>query len=71
MAACGAADSGIAIDENLNVLRTDGTPIRGLLAVGDSCNGLFLPNDVHGKFGEMPWAMASGYLAGGLVQDFI
>lgn len=59
-----SASGGIVTDTDLNVVRTDGTTIPGLWAVGDSCRGLFLKDDSGGKFGEMPWAMASGFMAG-------
>lgn len=41
----------------------------GIWAVGDSCKGLFQKDDQGGKFGEMPWAMASGFLAGGYAAE--
>lgn len=59
-----SSSGGISVDRELQVLSSGGSPIGGLYAVGDSCNGLFLKDDLNGKFGEMPWAMASGYLAG-------
>ncbi len=65
-----SASGGIAIDSGLRVLRTDESAIPGLYAVGDSARGLFLPDDSGGKFGEMPWAMASGFLAGKYAAEF-
>ena len=59
-----SASGGIVTDTDLTVLKTDGSRIPGLYAVGDSCRGLFLKDDSGGKFGEMPWAMASGFMAG-------
>lgn len=50
-----SASGGIVTDTDLTVLKTDGSKIPGLYAVGDSCRGLFLKDDSGGKFGEMPW----------------
>jgi fumarate reductase flavoprotein subunit len=58
------AEGGIVNDEFLRVLDTKNKPIPGLYTAGDCCRGLLLLDETHGKFGEMPWAMASGYLAG-------
>lgn len=66
-----SASGGIVTDSGLRVLKKDGDPIPGLYAVGDSARGLFLPDDSGGKFGEMPWAMASGFLAGGYAGAYI
>lgn len=66
-----SASGGIVTDTDLTVLKTDGSRIPGLYAVGDSCRGLFLKDDSGGKFGEMPWAMASGFMAGNLAADYI
>lgn len=64
-----SASGGIVTDTDLTVLKTDGTKIPGLYAVGDSCRGLFLKDDSGGKFGEMPWAMASGFMAGNYAAE--
>jgi fumarate reductase flavoprotein subunit len=56
------AEGVIVNDDNLRVLKSDGTPFSGLYAVGDCCCGVLQPDDSFGKFGEMPWAMASGYI---------
>lgn len=66
-----SASGGIVTDTDLTVLKTDGSRIPGLYAVGDSCRGLFLKDDSGGKFGEMPWAMASGFMAGKLAADYL
>ncbi len=58
------AVGGIVNDENLRVLDKNNRPFEGLYTVGDCCKGLIKTDDAGGKFGEMPWAMASGYLAG-------
>ena len=58
------AEGGVVNDAHLRVLRTDGTPFSGLYAAGDCCRGLLKREDEGGKFGEMAWAMASGYMAG-------
>lgn len=56
------AVGGIVNDDKLRVVREDGTPFAGLYAVGDCCRGLLKTSDEGGKFGELPWAMASGYM---------
>ena len=66
-----SASGGIVTDTNLTVLKEDGSKVPGLYAVGDSCRGLFLKDDSGGKFGEMPWAMASGFMAGNLAAEYI
>lgn len=66
-----SASGGIVTDSALTVLKTDGSKIPGLFAVGDSCRGLFLKDDSGGKFGEMPWAMASGFMAGKLSAEYL
>jgi succinate dehydrogenase/fumarate reductase flavoprotein subunit/NAD-dependent dihydropyrimidine dehydrogenase PreA subunit len=57
------AEGGIVNDDCLRVLRLDGSPISGLYAAGDCCRGLIKADDNGGKFGEMGWAMASGFIA--------
>ncbi len=57
------AVGGIVNDEQLRMLRQDGTPFRGIYLAGDCCRGVLKTNDERSKFGEMPWAMASGWLA--------
>lgn len=64
------AEGGLVNDTNLRVLRPDGTPFTGLYTAGDTCRGLLKENDQGGKFGEMGWAVASGYLAGQEMADF-
>lgn len=57
------AVGGIVNDDNFRVVKKDNIPFNGLYAVGDCCRGILKVNDSTGKFGEMAWAMASGYLA--------
>ena len=52
------------------MVKEDGTPFTGLYIAGDACRGVLKQDDRGGKFGEMPWAMASGYLAGGELAEF-
>lgn len=66
-----SASGGVVIDTGLNVLKEDGSAISGLYAVGDSASGLFTRDDSGGKFGEMPWAMASGFMAGNIAAEYI
>lgn len=62
---------GIVNDSELRVVKAEGGTFDGLFIAGDSCRGLFRPSDANGKFGEMPWAMASGYLAGKYAAEYI
>ena len=57
------AEGGLVNDDNLRVLDQNGKPFPGLYAAGDCCRGLLKESDEGGKFGEMGWAMASGFLA--------
>lgn len=66
-----SASGGIVTDTYLRVAKEDGSVIPGIFAVGDSCRGLFLKDDTGGKFGEMPWAMASGFLAGKYASEYV
>ena len=59
------AEGGLVNDDDLRLVRQDGAPFQGIYVAGDTCRGVLKHNDEGGKFGEMPWAMASGYLAGG------
>ena len=57
------AVGGVVTDERLRMLRADGGVIPGLYMAGDCCRGVLKKNDERAKFGEMPWAMASGWIA--------
>ena len=57
------AEGGLVNDDELRLVRADGTPFQGIYVVGDACRGVLKYDDEGGKFGEMPWAMASDYLA--------
>jgi len=57
------AVGGVVTDENLRMLKADGAPFAGIYMAGDCCRGVLKKNDERSKFGEMPWAMASGWLA--------
>lgn len=65
------AEGGLVNDDNLRVLRTDGTAIPGLYCAGDCCRGLLKESDEGGKFGEMGWAMASGFMAASEMADYL
>lgn len=65
------AVGGIVNDDNLRVVREDGSPFAGLYAVGDCCRGLIKTSDKGGKFGELPWAMASGFFAADEMADYL
>ena len=66
-----SASGGVMIDEELRVRNTSGGYIPGLYAVGDSCSGLFCNQKYGGgSIGELNWAMASGFLAGGAAADY-
>lgn len=58
---------GLDIDEQLNVLHTDGTKIENLYAVGqDSMGVLFTNKDAYVMYGgaAQGWMLTSGRLAG-------
>jgi len=60
---CGVLD----VDANMNVLRTDGTAIENLYAVGqDSMGVLFTNKDAYVTYGgaAQGWVITSGRLAG-------
>lgn len=57
------AVGGVVTDENLRMLKADGAPFAGLYMAGDCCRGVLKKDDSRSKFGEMPWAMASGWIA--------
>lgn len=57
------AEGGLVNDDRLRVLDRQGRPFQGLYAAGDCCRGLLKQTDEGGKFGEMGWAVASGFLA--------
>jgi fumarate reductase flavoprotein subunit len=65
------AVGGVVNDDNLRVLRQDGTPFSGLFAVGDCCRGLLKVDDNGGKFGELPWAMASGHIVADEIAEYL
>ena len=65
------AVGGIVNDDNLRVVKQDGSSFSGLYAVGDCCRGLLKTSDEGGKFGELPWAMASGYLVADEMADYL
>lgn len=54
---------GITINEHLQVLRPDGSVIRGLYAVGDNASG-WMGEEYGPMFSSFCWACNSGYLAG-------
>ena len=54
---------GVTINENLQVIRPDGTVIPGLYATGDVASG-WMGKDYGPLFSSFSWAMNSGYLAG-------
>ncbi|NTV88890.1 MAG: FAD-dependent oxidoreductase [Clostridiales bacterium] len=65
------AVGGIINDNKLRVTDKTGKPFKGLYAIGDCCKGLLKTDDAGGKFGEMPWAMASGYMAGQEAAEYL
>ena len=64
------AEGGLVNDDELRLVRADGTPFSGIFVAGDTCRGVLKHDDEGGKFGEMPWAMASGYLAAQSMADY-
>ena len=65
------AVGGVVTDENLRMLRADGRPFAGIYMAGDCCRGVLKKNDERSKFGEMPWAMASGWIAAQEMADYL
>ena len=65
------AVGGVVNDDHLRMLRGDGTPFRGIYLAGDCCRGVLKRNDERSKFGEMPWAMASGWLAAQEMAEYL
>jgi len=72
---CYSTCGGLNINENFNVLQTDGkTPIKSLYAVGtDSMGVLFTEKKPYVTFGgaAMGWAYTSGYLAGETAAEYV
>lgn len=70
---CYSTCGGLNINENFNVLMTDGkTPINNLYAVGtDSMGVLFTEKKPYVTFGgaAQGWAFTSGYLAGEVIAE--
>ena len=56
------SEGGLVNDDDLRLVKSDGTPFGGIYVAGDCCRGVLKSNDDGGKCSEMPWAMASGYL---------
>lgn len=54
---------GVTVNEHLQVVRPDQTPIPGLYATGDVASG-WMGRDYGPLFSSFSWAMNSGYLAG-------
>lgn len=65
------AEGGIVNDDELRVIKEDGTPFNGLYIVGDPCRGVIKTDDEGGKIGEMPWAVASGYMVADNIADHL
>lgn len=63
-----AAGGGVVINNDLEVLDNNNKTIPGLFAAGDSCCGPYMKN---GGFAELSWAMASGFMAGDAVADYV
>lgn len=64
------SEGGLVNDDDLRLVREDGKPFTGIYVAGDTCRGVLKHDDEGGKFGEMPWAMASGFMAGQEMADF-
>lgn len=58
---CEGAFGGIMTDDDMRVIRADGTPIKGLYAAGDS-NGAWFYRDMFHTLSELTWAVVSGYI---------
>jgi predicted oxidoreductase len=64
------SEGGLVNDDDLRLVKEDGTPFHGIFVAGDTCRGVLKQDDEGGKFGEMPWAMASGYLVAQSMADY-
>jgi succinate dehydrogenase/fumarate reductase flavoprotein subunit len=64
------SEGGLVNDNDLRLVKEDGTPFHGIFVAGDTCRGVLKQDDEGGKFGEMPWAMASGYLVAQSMADY-
>ncbi len=65
------AVGGVVTDDNLRMLKEDGTPFSGIYLAGDCCRGVLKKDDSKSKFGEMPWAFASGWIAANEIAEFL
>lgn len=61
---------GVSINEKLQVVRPDQSPIRGLYATGDVASN-WMGTDYGPLFSSFSWAMNSGYLAGEEAAELI
>lgn len=64
------AVGGVVNDDELRVSKEDGSPFLGFYTAGDCCKGLLKTDESDGKFGELPWAMASGFLVAEEMESY-
>ncbi len=64
------AFGGVMTNENIEVIRPDGSVIPGLYATGDAASTWYT-RGVLGPLTELTWAVNSGYLAGEYAADYI
>jgi fumarate reductase flavoprotein subunit len=70
------AFGGIRVNEKMEGLKKDGTPIPGLYVTGDNAAGWAVRVDGPGDHrematNEMSWAVSSGFTAGGSVAEYL
>lgn len=70
------AAGGMKVNSDLQVLNSDGNPIKGLYATGDNCRGVLIGGDVGTDYVERmisacTFACASGYIAGENVIKYL
>lgn len=70
------AMGGVVTDSITRVLDQENVPIEGLYAGGDNARGVTLAGDlgretVEDHVSALTWALASGYMAGGAVMDYL
>lgn len=58
---------GLLINNNLEVINTDGEPIKGLYATGDAAGGVRGDDSIPGS--DFGWAVTSGYLIGDILNN--
>jgi fumarate reductase flavoprotein subunit len=67
---CEGAFGGVLTSDDMEVVRENGEPIKGLYATGDT-NGSWYNRGILGPLTELTWAVTSGYMAGCSVGTYL